>query len=142
MVQEQSVQNPAPSMSTQPRAPQPAVPQAQVPQAPVLDKPIHVTDDDFDKVVRENRYVVVDFWAEWCRPCHAIAPTIDELARKYAGKVVFAKINSDENQRKFQEYGVMGIPTLLFFKDGKLVDQVIGAMPKGPFEQRVVKHLG
>ncbi len=109
---------------------------------PLHDKPIHVTDDDFDKVVKENRYVVVDFWAEWCRPCHAIAPTIEELARKYAGKVVFAKINSDENQRKFQEFGVMGIPTLLFFKDGKLIDQVIGAMPKVQFEQRVVKHLG
>jgi thioredoxin 1 len=93
-------------------------------------------------VIRENRYVVVDFWAEWCRPCHAIAPTIDELAKRYAGKVVFAKINSDENQRKFQEYGVMGIPTLLFFKDGKLIDQVIGAMPKAQLEHRVVKHLG
>ncbi len=109
---------------------------------PLHDKPIHIADGDFDKVVKENRYVVVDFWAEWCRPCHAIAPTIEELARKYAGKVVFAKINSDDNQRKFQEYGVMGIPTLLFFKDGKLVDQVIGAMPKAQFEQRVVKHLG
>ena len=111
-------------------------------EKPVLDKPIHVTDDDFDKVVRENRYVVVDFWAEWCRPCHAIAPTIDDLAKRYAGKVVFAKINSDDNQRKFQEYGVMGIPTLLFFRDGKLVDQVIGAKPKAQLEQRVVKHLG
>jgi len=66
---------------------------------------------------------------------------IDEFAKKYAGKVVFAKINSDENQVKFQEYGVMGIPTLLFFRGGKLVDQVIGAMPKGPFEQRLLKHL-
>ena len=87
------------------------------------------------------RSVIVDFWAEWCRPCHAIAPMIDDFAKKYAGKVLFAKINSDENQKKFQEYGVMGIPTLLFFKDGKLVDQVIGAMPRGPFEQRVLKHL-
>ena len=133
MVQDQPVQS-KPVQHTQVRDPA-------VQEKPVLDKPIHVTDDDFDKVVRENRYVVVDFWAEWCRPCHAIAPTIDELAKRYAGKVVFAKINSDENQKKFQEYGVMGIPTLLFFKDGKLVDQVIGAMPKGPFEQRVLKHL-
>ncbi len=107
----------------------------------VQDAPIHITDDDFDRVVRENPYVIIDFWAEWCRPCHAIAPMIDELARKYAGKIVFAKIDSDANQRKFQEFGIMGIPTLLFFKGGKLVDQVIGAMPKGPFEQRVVKHL-
>ena len=134
MVQDQPVQS-KPVQHTQVRDPA-------VQEKPVLDKPIHVTDDDFDKVVKENRYVVVDFWAEWCRPCHAIAPTIDELAKRYAGKVVFAKINSDENQKKFQEYGVMGIPTLLFFRDGKLVDQVIGAMPKAQLEQRVVKHLG
>ena len=134
MVQDQPIQN-KPVQGT-------AVQQAQVQGAAVLDKPIHVTDDDFEKVIKENKYVIVDFWAEWCRPCHAIAPMIDDLARKYAGKVLFAKINSDENQKKFQEYGVMGIPTLLFFKDGKLVDQVIGAMPRGPFEQRVLKHLG
>ena len=133
MVQDQPVQS-KPVQQTQVRDPA-------VQEKPVLDKPIHVTDDEFDKVVKENRYVVVDFWAEWCRPCHAIAPTIDELAKRYAGKVVFAKINSDENQKKFQEYGVMGIPTLLFFKDGKLVDQVIGAMPKAQLEQRVLKHL-
>ena len=133
MVQDQPVQS-KPVQQRQVRDPA-------VQEKPVLDKPIHVTDDDFDKVVKENRYVVVDFWAEWCRPCHAIAPTIDELAKRYAGKVVFAKIDSDENQRKFQEYGVMGIPTLLFFRDGKLVDQVIGAMPKAQLEQRVVKHL-
>jgi len=105
------------------------------------DRPIHITDDDFDRVVRENPYVIVDFWADWCAPCRAIEPTIEELSGKYAGKVVFAKVNSDENQRKFQEYGVMGIPTILFFKDGKLVDQVIGAMPRGPFEKRVLSHL-
>jgi thioredoxin 1 len=134
MVQDQPTQNkPIQEKPTQ---------EVHIQGTPLHDKPIHITDDAFDKVVKENRYVVVDFWAEWCRPCHAIAPTIEELARKYAGKVVFAKINSDENQRKFQEYGVMGIPTLLFFKDGKLVDQVIGAMPKAQFEQRVVKHLG
>ncbi len=134
MVQDQPTQNkPIQETPTQ---------DAHVQGTPLHDKPIHVTDNDFDQVVKENRYVVVDFWAEWCRPCHAIAPTIEELARKYAGKVVFAKINSDENQRKFQEFGVMGIPTLLFFKDGRLIDQVIGAMPKAQFEQRVVKHIG
>ena len=134
MVQDQPIQNkPAQEKLLQ---------QAQVQGTAVNDKPIHITDNDFDKVIKENRYVIVDFWAEWCRPCHAIAPMIDDLAKKYAGKVLFAKINSDENQNKFQEHGVMGIPTLLFFKDGKLVDQVIGAMPRGPFEQRVLKHLG
>ena len=134
MVQDQPIQNKP--------AQEKLIQQAQVQGTAVHDKPIHVTDDDLDKVIKENRYVIVDFWAEWCRPCHAIAPMIDDFARKYAGKVLFAKINSDENQKKFQDYGVMGIPTLLFFKDGKLVDQVIGAMPRGPFEQRVLKHLG
>jgi thioredoxin 1 len=104
-------------------------------------KPIHVTDAEFDKFVKENPYVVVDFWAEWCAPCRAIAPIIEELATKYAGKVTFAKVNSDENMRKVQEYMIMGIPTILFFKAGKLVDQVVGAMPRNVFEERVKKHL-
>lgn len=107
----------------------------------VQDRPIHITDDDFDRVIRENPYVIIDFWADWCAPCKAIEPTIEELAGRYAGKVLFAKVNSDENQRKFQEYGVMGIPTILFFRNGKLIDQVVGAMPKGPFEKRVAMHL-
>ena len=107
----------------------------------MADKPIHVTDSEFDKVVKENPYVVVDFWAEWCAPCRAIAPTIDELAKKYDGKVTFAKVNSDENPKTVQQFMIMGIPTLLFFRAGKLVDQVVGAMPRGPLEARVQKHL-
>ena len=107
----------------------------------MADKPVHVTDDEFDQVIRENPYVVVDFWAEWCAPCRAIAPIVEDLARKYAGKVTFAKVNTDENPKIPQKFMVMGIPTLLFFKAGKLVDQVVGAMPRGPFEERVRKHL-
>jgi len=105
------------------------------------DKPIHVTDAEFDRVVKEHPYVIVDFWAEWCAPCRAIAPIVDELAKRYAGKVTFVKLNTDENPAVPQRYMVMGIPTLLFFKDGKLVDQVVGAMPRAPFEERVKKHL-
>lgn len=105
------------------------------------DHPIHVTDSDFDTVVKQNPYVVVDFWAEWCAPCRAIAPIVEELAKKYEGKVTFAKLNSDENPKKVQEYMVMGIPTILFFRGGKLVDQVVGAMPRNAFEERVKKHL-
>ena len=104
-------------------------------------KPIHVTDADFDKVVKESPYVVVDFWAEWCGPCKAIEPTIEDLAKKYDGKVTFAKLNSDENPKKAQQYIVMGNPTMLFFRNGSLVDQVVGAMPKSALEARVVKHL-
>ena len=115
----------------------------QVTQKPtgVVDGPIHATDADFDRVVNEHPYVIVDFWAEWCAPCRAIAPLIEDLAKKYAGKVVFVKVNTDENPRTPQQFMVMGIPTLLFFKDGKLVDQVVGAMPRGPFEERVKKYL-
>src|SRR6267378_3150066 len=105
------------------------------------DKPIHVTDAEFDRVIKEHPYVIVDFWAEWCAPCRAIAPIVDELAKKYVGKVTFVKLNTDENPEVPQRYMVMGIPTLLFFRDGKLVDQVVGAMPRGPLEDRVKKHL-
>ncbi|HEY7589133.1 MAG TPA: thioredoxin [Thermoplasmata archaeon] len=105
------------------------------------DVPIHVTDADFDRVIKDHPYVVVDFWAEWCAPCRAIAPIVEDLAKRFAGKVTFAKMNSDENPRKVQEFLIMGIPTILFFKSGKLVDQVVGAMPRNVFEERVKRHL-
>ena len=107
----------------------------------MTDSPVHLTDSDFDRFVKENSYVVVDFWAAWCRPCLAIAPIVEELAKKDAGKVAFAKVNSDENPKKVQEFMIMGIPTILFFKAGKLVDQVVGAMPRNAFEDRVARHL-
>lgn len=103
--------------------------------------PIHLTDADFDKAIKEHPYVVVDFWAEWCAPCRAIAPVVEDLAKRYEGKVTFAKVNSDENPKKVQEFMIMGIPTILFFKGGKLVDQVVGAMPRNAFEERVKRHL-
>jgi len=81
--------------------------------------------------------VVVDFWAEWCAPCLMLAPTLDALAREYAGKVVFGKLNVDENRQTAAKYGIMSIPTLLFFKQGRLVDRVIGAVPKQIIEQRL-----
>lgn len=110
-------------------------------QVTKTDKPIHVTDAEFDQVIKEHPYVVVDFWAEWCAPCRAIAPIVEEFAKKYAGKVTFLKLNTDENPAVPQRYTIMGIPTLLFFKGGKLVDQVVGAMPRGPLEERIKKHL-
>src|SRR2546428_10452245 len=92
------------------------------------DKPIHVTDAEFDRVVKEHPYVIVDFWAEWCAPCRAIAPIVDELAKKYAGKVTLVKINTDENPQVSKRYMVIGIPTLLFFTDVELIHQGVGAM--------------
>src|SRR5438094_9789483 len=91
--------------------------------------PIHVTDADFDEVVQEPAYVIVDFWAEWCAPCRAITPMIDELAKTYACHVTFVKLNTDENPRVPQRFRVMGVPTLVFVKGGMRVARVGRAMP-------------
>lgn len=90
------------------------------------------TDANFDSdVLKSSIPVLVDFWAEWCGPCRALAPTIDELAAQYEGKIKVFKINVDENPGVPGKYRIRGIPTLLFFKDGQLVDQLVGAQPKG-----------
>jgi thioredoxin 1 len=81
--------------------------------------------------------IVVDCWAAWCAPCRAIAPIVDELAKEYSGKVVFGKLNVDENPETAQRYGVMAIPTLLVMKEGKEVDRVVGVLPKNQLEAKV-----
>ncbi len=103
--------------------------------------PVHLTDQEFDAFVAKHPLVVVDFWAEWCGPCKALDPIIKDLAQKYDGKVAFAKVDADENPVKIRMYGIMGIPTLLVFKGGKLVDSVVGAVPKATLEARLQKHL-
>jgi len=104
-----------------------------------IDKPIQVTDKTFDQVIGAHPAVVIDFWAQWCPPCHVIAPIIEELARDYAGKVVFGKLGVDENKTTAVKYGITAVPTLLFFKNGKLIDQVIGAVSKQHLEEKVKK---
>jgi thioredoxin 1 len=95
------------------------------------NEPIHVTDDAFEKAVLNSEIpVVVDFWAPWCGPCLRVAPVLDKLAKDYAGKVVVAKVNTDENPKWAQQYGVQGIPTMLFVAGGKLVHRQVGAMPE------------
>ncbi len=90
-------------------------------------EPVHITDADFETVVLQSDLpVVVDFWADWCGPCHAIAPAVEDLAANFDGKAVVAKLNVDENPRTPQQFGIMGIPTLIFFQDGKEVDRVVG----------------
>jgi thioredoxin 1 len=105
------------------------------------DKPVKVTDATFKEIIHEHSLVVVDCWAPWCGPCHMIAPVIKEMARDYAGKILFGKLNVDENHEVAMEYQIMSIPTLLVFKDGELVDRIIGAMPRQTLEPKITKYL-
>ena len=103
-----------------------------------MSKPIEVTTETFQSSVLENSLpVIVDFWAVWCPPCKMIAPLLEEIAEEYDGKAVICKVNVDDNQPLAQKYGIRSIPTLLFFKDGEVKDQVIGALPK----DQLASHL-
>ncbi|MCD6325645.1 thioredoxin [Candidatus Bathyarchaeota archaeon] len=108
---------------------------------PKIDKPIEVTDSNFYEVVKSGGLVVVDCWAAWCAPCRIVSPIIDELAREYAGKILFGKLNVDLNRKIPMEYQIMSIPTILIFKDGKLVDRIIGARPRRALESAITKYL-
>lgn len=100
-------------------------------------EPIEVTGANFTEILQKYPLMVVDCWAEWCMPCKFIEPVIEELAREYNGKVVFGKLNIDGNREIAMRLGIQSIPTLLIFKNGKLVDRIIGAIPKGQIEDRL-----
>jgi thioredoxin 1 len=98
---------------------------------------VHATDSNFDETVNQGSLVLVDFWADWCHPCKMVAPVVEEIAKEYKGKVVVAKLNVDENSATASRFNIMSIPTLAFFKEGKVVDKLIGAVPKGQIEEKI-----
>jgi len=113
----------------------------QKPEKPALNKPIEVTDATLKETIQDHSLVVVDCWAPWCAPCYMVAPIIEEMARDYAGKILFGKLNVDENRKVATQYGIMGIPTLLVFKNGQLVDRLVGAMPRQMLEPKITHNL-
>ena len=103
---------------------------------------LEVSDATFDQeVLKSEQPVLVDFWAIWCGPCRAIAPIVDDLATSYSGKLKVAKVNVDENTATPGRYGIRGIPALLFFKGGKVADQVVGFVPQEVIEEKIQKLL-
>ena len=108
----------------------------------MINEPVHVTDAAFEKTVLQSTVpVVVDFWAPWCGPCRMVAPVLDKLAKEYAGKVLVAKVNTDENSEWAGKYGVQGIPTMLFVANGQIVDRIVGAVPQPVIKQRLESVL-
>jgi thioredoxin 1 len=104
----------------------------------MADTTLHLTEETFDaEMSKHEELLMVDFWAEWCAPCRAIAPALDELARESAGKVSLAKVNIDEHPALAARYGIRSIPTILFIKSGEVVDQVIGAVPKAQIKKKM-----
>ncbi len=101
-----------------------------------------LTDATFDEHVgAADTPIVIDFWAEWCGPCKMVAPVLDEISNEQVGKLQIAKLNVDENPNVAMRYGVQSIPTMLVFKDGELVDRIVGAMPKGRLMDKLSTHL-
>ncbi|PGH39611.1 MAG: thioredoxin [Candidatus Nephrothrix sp. EaCA] len=106
-----------------------------------MGKAIEITDGNFNDIISSDKPVVVDFWAEWCGPCKMIAPLIEELAGSYEGKAIIGKLNVDENPNVSRQFGVTNIPTLLFLKNGKTVDKLIGMAPRSVLVEKLEKAI-
>ena len=138
---------PRPAVATGPAVPlaDTAVPPAPPPSSTVGtdgSAPVVVTDATFQtQVLQAAQPVLVDFWAPWCGPCRMVSPIVEELGRQYAGRLRVAKVNTDENPINASRLGIMGIPTLIFFKNGREVDRVVGAVPKAALQSRVERVL-
>lgn len=104
-------------------------------------EPVEINDTDMNDHISKHNTLVVDCWAPWCGPCRMIHPIVEELAKELQGKVVFGKLNVDNNQQTAAKYGIMSIPSLLVFKDGKLVDRIVGAMPKPMLKAKLEPYL-
>jgi len=108
----------------------------------MIDEPIHVTDSAFQKSVLQSELpVVVDFWAPWCGPCRMVAPVLDKLAKEHAGKLLIAKVNTDDNPEWAQKFNVQGIPTMLFIANGNVIHQQVGALPEPMLRSSVEQFL-
>ncbi|MGA2768088.1 MAG: thioredoxin [Candidatus Bathyarchaeia archaeon] len=105
------------------------------------DEPVHVTDSNFKEITEKHALALIDFWAAWCGPCQALAPTIEELAREYTGKILVGKLNVDENPQIAECFQVFSIPTMLIMKKGEEVDRIVGCVQKKYIEATLRKHL-
>jgi thioredoxin 1 len=104
--------------------------------------PISVSDNDFGDVIEKGQgLAIVDFWAAWCGPCRMVAPIVEQLAGEYQGRIKVAKVDVDANQQVSMKYNIRSIPSILFFKDGKHVDTVVGAVPKALLDRKIQEHL-
>jgi thioredoxin 1 len=100
-----------------------------------------ITDSNFAEIIGQDKLVVVDFWAEWCGPCRIVGPVVEDLANDYEGRAVIGKVDVDTNPETSLKYGIRNIPTILFIKDGQVVDKQVGVAPKSVLEEKIKRHL-
>ena len=106
-----------------------------------MAKAIEITDANFEEIIKSDKPILVDFWAEWCGPCKMIGPLVEEIAGEYEGKAVIGKVDVDSNPEVAAKFGIRSIPTLLFFKGGEIVDKQVGAVPKAVLAQKLDAQL-